>query len=95
MLIKSSVAISNELKKDLNTVSLWEWYWYNRLKVNSDTNNTDNKYIFIRDRDRMVVGFTTTCVISAYHHKIVSSNPVHCEMYSIQHYVTNLSLYYD
>ena len=47
MLIKSSVAISNELKKDLNTVSLWEWYWYNRLKVNSDTNNTDNKYIFI------------------------------------------------
>jgi hypothetical protein len=47
MLIKCSVAISNELKKDLNTVSLWEWYWYIRLKVNSDTNNTDNKYIFI------------------------------------------------
>ena len=22
-----------------------------------------------RDRDRMLVGFTTTCVISAYHHK--------------------------
>jgi len=21
-----------------------------------------------RDRDRMVVGFTTTCTISAYHH---------------------------
>ena len=29
--------------------------------------------------DRMVVGFTTT--------KVVSSNPVHGEVYSIQHYV--------
>ena len=28
-------------------------------------------------RDRMVVGFT----------KVVSSNPAHCEVYSIQHYV--------
>jgi len=38
-------------------------------------------------RDRMVVGFTTTYATSAYHHKIVSSNPTHCEVYSIQHYV--------
>ena len=38
--------------------------------------------------DRMVVGFTTTCVISAYiTTKVVSSNPVHGEVYSIQHYV--------
>jgi len=29
----------------------------------------------------MVVGFTTTYAISAYHH------PVHGEVYSIQHYV--------
>jgi len=38
-----------------------------------------------RGRDRMVVGFTTTCAISAYHHttKVVSSNPVHGEVYSI------------
>jgi hypothetical protein len=35
---------------------------------------------------RMVVGFTTTCAISAYHHKGVSSKPAHCEVYSI-HYV--------
>ena len=36
----------------------------------------------------MVVGFTTTCVISAYiTTKVVSSNPVHGEVYSIQHYV--------
>ena len=31
--------------------------------------------------DRMVVGFSTTCAISAYYHQ--SSNPVH----SMQHYV--------
>ena len=37
--------------------------------------------------DRMVVGFTTTCAISAHHHKFVSSNPVHGEVYSIQHYM--------
>ena len=40
-----------------------------------------------RSRDRMVVGFTTTCAISSYHHKVASSNPVHGEMYSIQHYL--------
>ena len=31
-------------------------------------------------RDRMVVGFTITA-------KVVSSNPVHCKVYSIQHFV--------
>ena len=36
----------------------------------------------------MVVGFTTTYVISAYHHyKVVSSNPAHGKVYSIQHNV--------
>jgi hypothetical protein len=34
----------------------------------------------------MVVGFTTTCVISAYS-QVVCSNPVHGEVYSTQHYV--------
>jgi hypothetical protein len=49
------------------------------LKLPKRTNN-DNKVYFIennimvtdggrRSRDRMVVGFTTTCAISAYHHK--------------------------
>jgi len=33
-------------------------------------------YSGYRGRDRMVVGFTTTC-----------ANPAHGEMYSIQHYV--------
>ena len=37
-----------------------------------------------RGRDRMVVGFTTTCAISA---GFVYSNPTHNEVYSIQHYV--------
>jgi hypothetical protein len=40
-----------------------------------------------RGRDRMVVEFTTTCAISAYHHKVVSSKPVYGEVHSIQHYV--------
>jgi len=35
----------------------------------------------------MVVGFTTTYAISAYHHLRVSSNHAHGEMHSIQHYV--------
>jgi hypothetical protein len=37
-------------------------------------------------RDRMVIGFTTTygCAISSYiTTKVVSSNPVHGEVYSI------------
>ena len=35
----------------------------------------------------MVVGFTTTCAIGAYHTKVVSSNHAHGEVYLIQHYV--------
>jgi len=38
-------------------------------------------------RGCMVVGFTTTNAISAYTTKVVSSNPAHDEVYSIQHYV--------
>jgi hypothetical protein len=38
-------------------------------------------------RDRMVAVFTTTCAISSYRHKVVNSNPVHSEVYSIQHYL--------
>ena len=40
-----------------------------------------------RDSDRMVVAFTTTYAISAYTTKVVSSNPVNGEVYSMQHYV--------
>jgi len=43
-----------------------------------------------RGHDRMVVGFSNTCVISAYlaiTTNVVSSNPAHSEVYSIQHYV--------
>jgi hypothetical protein len=38
----------------------------------------------------MVVGLTTTDAISAYHHKVVNSNPADDEVYSIQHYVIML-----
>ena len=33
----------------------------------------------------MIVGFTTTCAISVYHH--LSSNPIPDEVYLIEHYV--------
>ena len=38
-------------------------------------------------RDRMVVGFTTTYVISAYHHECCELESHSGEVYSIQHYV--------
>ena len=44
-----------------------------------------------RGRDRMVVGFTTARAITA---KVVSSNPTHGEMYSIQHYVIKFVSYF-
>jgi len=49
-------------------------------------------YIFVslwgcRGRDRTVGGFTTTCVISAYHHQRCEFKPRSDEVYSIQHYV--------
>jgi hypothetical protein len=44
----------------------------------------------IRGNDRMVVGFTTTCATVPSTTKVVSSNHVHGEVYSIQHYVIKL-----
>ena len=38
-------------------------------------------------RDHMVVRFTTTYAISAYHTNAVSSNPAHGKVHSIQHNV--------
>ena len=39
--------------------------------------------------DRMVVGFTTTCAISAYHHQCCEFESRSGEVYSIQHCVIN------
>ena len=44
----------------------------------------------LRDRDRMVFGFTTTCIISVYHHYSYDSNPPQGEIYSIQQYVIKI-----
>jgi hypothetical protein len=43
-------------------------------------------------RDRMLLGFTTTCALQPVPitTKVVSSNPVHDEVYSIQHYVIKI-----
>jgi hypothetical protein len=43
--------------------------------------------VFAISRDRMVVGFTTTYVIGAYHHLHCEFEPCSGEVYSIQHYV--------
>ena len=49
-----------------------------------------------RGRDRMVVVFTTTCAIGVpITTKVVSSNPAHGEVYSIQHFFLSLSGTYD
>ena len=40
-----------------------------------------------RGHDRMVVGFTTTYAISAYHHQLCEFNFHLDKVYSIQHYV--------
>ena len=39
------------------------------------------------NRDRMVVRFTTTCAISAYHHLRCEFESRSAELYLIQHYV--------
>jgi hypothetical protein len=43
----------------------------------------------------MVVGFTTTYAIKAYHRNNVSSSFTHGEVYSIQHYVIKFSVACD
>ena len=53
----------------------------------SDDQESSNVKWDRRVRDRMVVRFTTTYAISAYHYYVVGSNPAHGEVYSIQHYV--------
>ena len=40
-----------------------------------------------RGRDHMVIGFTTTYVISAYHHNSCEFDSARGEVYSIQHHV--------
>jgi hypothetical protein len=69
-----------------------------RVLRNKDIYNTIYSYLFhllpvsiasvfeVR-HDRMVVGFMTTCAISAYHHYSCELNSIHGEVYSIQHYV--------
>jgi len=58
--------------------------------------NTDvQNYLIKREErgccchDRMVVGFTTICPITT---NVLSSNSVHSEMYSIQHYVIRFDI---
>jgi len=46
-----------------------------------------NKVRGLRGRDRMIVGFTTTCAIGAYHHLHCELEPSSDKVYSIQHYV--------
>lgn len=43
-----------------------------------------------RGLDRVVNGFTTTCVFSAYHTKDVTKNPAHGKAYSVQQYAIKM-----
>jgi hypothetical protein len=47
-----------------------------------------------RGRDRMVVGFTTTYAISAYHQRSCEFEYLSDEVYSIQHYVITIDSYF-
>jgi hypothetical protein len=47
-----------------------------------------------RGRDCMVVGFTTICAISAYHHESYEFEPCSGEVYSIQHHVIKFFSYF-
>ena len=47
-----------------------------------------------RGRDRMVVGFTTTYAISAYHHRSCEFELLSGKVYSIQHYVIAIDSYF-
>ena len=40
-----------------------------------------------RGRNRVVISFTNTRAISAYHHYSCDFEPARCGVYSIQHYV--------
>jgi hypothetical protein len=51
--------------------------------------NTDYKR-GLRDRDRMVVTFTTTCVFSSYHHYCCEFESRPGDVYSIQHYMIKI-----
>jgi len=47
----------------------------------------NNNSVTYRGHDRMIVGFTTTYAISAYHHKRCEFESHSGEVCSIQHYV--------
>jgi hypothetical protein len=47
-----------------------QFYWWRKLEYPEKTTDLSqvNEKLYHRGRDRMVVGFTTTYAISAYHH---------------------------
>jgi hypothetical protein len=64
--------------------------WIHQLTCNFKDDITNGRHTYSRGRrgpDRMLVGFTTSCAILPIATKVVSSNPVHGEVFSIQHYV--------
>ena len=61
-------------------------YFYFRFNFHSSI-VTYSKLLALHGREHMVDGFTTTCAKVANTTNIVSLNPTHSEVYSIQHYV--------
>ena len=65
------------------------WWHYTKSKIHFVQNLLGVR----RGHDHMVVGFTTTCAISAYHHKRCEFESRSDEVYSIQHYVIKFVSY--
>jgi hypothetical protein len=71
--------------------------WVREMVFNATVNNISiilwRSVLLVEEigvRDRTVIGCTTNCVISSYHHQVLSSNSAHGEVYSIKYYVIKL-----
>ena len=72
-----------------------DYFKYKQFYIMTSALVTYNIWIFRgqHGHDLMVVGFTTTCAISAYHHYCCEFEPRSGKVYSIQHYVTKFVSY--
>ena len=87
ILYTKHIKVCNLYTKHIKVCNLFvnfKWKW-------NETTSAYSYYQFDRGRrgrDRIIVGFITTCTTSAYNNtNVVSLNHVYGEEYSIQHYV--------
>ena len=82
----SILTVSTIFLLDFRTVLMVSYSWF-FFSFYIAFCNFIKKYWGRRGRDRMVVEFTITYAISAYHHQRCKFEPRSGEVYSIQHYV--------